>query len=243
MFLSHIEEGLDFSFKWIDSSGDNMEIFVDEICVVKTSNNKKALHVNNKIFHNGCIIDIKLSKAIINGIEMIDSGVCNIKGFLLVIDEKEDGFYLRVVSELEKHLLIEDENELMELGISYKLPKSFEAWCEGKLIEGAKQIEKNSEIAFNNFCLEDNIVDIYVIVPIGKDKKPKFIISTENKLAKHHPYFSCINERFKDVLKKDWKLILKDFLIKKDVVKSYFETFHYGVKFSKVKEIIDEIQG
>lgn len=80
-----------------------------------------------------------------------------------------------------------------------------------------------------------------MIVPIGKDKKPKFIISTENKLAKHHPYFSCINEKFKNVLEKDWKLILKDFLIKKDVVKSYFETFHYKVKFSKVKEIVDKI--
>lgn len=34
MFLSHIEEGLDLNFTWIDSNGDNMEIIVDEICVV-----------------------------------------------------------------------------------------------------------------------------------------------------------------------------------------------------------------
>lgn len=227
-------------FKWTDLNGYEIEVFVDNFEVFKQCrSNDDIIFKIKKVKNNGYVIHVNFSKAIINGIEMIDSGDRSMKGYMLLLDEKENGLYLRVISEFEKYLPIEDENKLERQGVSYKFPKNFEIWHKEQLEKGAKEIQKKIEIAFNDFSFKDEIVNVTIFKSMTDEKLISYM-ETNNESVTYHSDFVCIKKEFDNIIRKEGLSILDSFLTGKEtIISNKLETFNYNISFSNIKKFVE----
>lgn len=225
---------LDNSFSWTDGKGNNIEVFLVNIYIKHIPREFRYLP-GYRVGDSRYSINIDFTKAIINGITMIDNGKSGLKDYLILLDEKEDGLYLRFVSEIEQRMTVEDEDELSKLGVSYKLPKSFHDWYMDNCEKGIRELGEMANNQYEKFLSEDGVV--YAVIFEKKGKVFSGIIHAKNEAVNYSSRFEELKKQFEGKANKLHRSLNK-FLKDKGEIVNNTTAYSYELKLSEIREIL-----
>lgn len=219
--------------EWKDDKGNDIQASFDSFEVfkyVKMPNFKR-------VSFDQCCIYLEFNKAVINGTKILDA--FNGGKSLILLDEKDDGLYMRVVSELEMRMEV-DEEDIEKQGISYKLPEDFEQWYKKQLKKGAKAIEAMIEEEYEMFIENDGRVNILVLINLDEMDNKKAMLSIKDSAICYHPLFKEIQADFEAIFEEKGDSILQDFVVENESRIDDMGICEYSMRISEIR---NKIQG